>query len=124
MVWKGVVIEESLTDKSILEIVKIMKTRKATLEGESERGNLTFLYIELEDERKDDFVRKAVSSMKDRFYIHVCKGAEMVVIYRNRNFEFSADETDKINEARDYGLSIGILEEQLPSEHLIKNPYG
>jgi hypothetical protein len=124
MVWKGVIIEESLFDKSILNLVKIVKTRKTTLENESERGNLTFLYFELDDKKEDEFVDKALLVIKDRFYLHLCRDERMVVVYRNRMFDFSSNELNKLNQARDYGLSVGILREQMPFEELIKNPYG
>ena len=124
MVWKGVIIEESLFDKSILNIVKIVKTRKTTLEKESERGTLTFLYFELNDKRKDEFVNKALLVIKDRFYLHLCRDERMVVVYKNKEFDFSSNELNKLNQARDYGLSVGILREQMLFEELIKNPYG
>jgi hypothetical protein len=124
MVWKGVIIEESLFDKSILNIVKIVKTRKTTLEKESERGTLTFLYFELNDKKEDEFVDKALLVIKDRFYLHICRNERMVVVYKNKEFDFSSNELNKLNQARDYGLSVGILREQMPFEELIKNPYG
>jgi len=37
MVWKGVIIEESLGNKNILDLVNIMKTKKTTLENEAEK---------------------------------------------------------------------------------------
>jgi len=124
MVWKGVILEESLDDKSILDMVRIVKTEKSTLEEEEEKGFLTFHNIELDDEKKDEFVRKALSSIKDKFYLHICKGDRMIVIYKNKMFEFTSDETDKLNQARDYGLSIGIVREQMPFEKIIKDPYA
>jgi len=123
MVWKGVIIEESLIDKSLLNLVKIVKTRKTTLEEESERGLWTFLCVELDDERKNIFVKKALSSIKNRFFIHICKENNMTVVFKNKMFEFSSDELDKLNETRNYGLSLGILKEQMPFEKLIKHPY-
>ncbi len=122
--WKGVIIEESLDDKSILDRVKIVKSKKSTLEKEAEKGTMTFHYIELNLEKKDGFVKKALGSIKDGWYLHICKDGVMVVIYRNKVFEFSSDEQDKLNQARDYGISISILKEQMPFEVLVKNPYG
>ena len=123
MVWKGVIIEESLEDKSILNLVKIVNSEKMTLENESERGFLIFHQIELDDDKKDEFLEEALSSIKDKFYLHVCKNDFMIVVYRNKMFEFSSNESDKLKEARNYGLSLGILKEQMPFENLIKNPH-
>ncbi len=119
MVWKGVIIEESLEDKSLLELVKIIKTKKTTLENESERGFLTFYYIEVDD--KDKFVEKAIKAIKGQYYIHICQDGIMIVIYKNKAFEFSS--STELNKARDYGLSIGIIKEQLSFEELINDPY-
>jgi hypothetical protein len=124
MSWKGVIIEESLNSSSILNLVKIVKRRKTSLEKESERGVLTFLYIELEDSLKEEFLLKAIYSIKDRFYIHICRENIMIVIFRNKIFKFSSNELDKLGQAREYGLSVGILKEQMPFERLIKNPYS
>ena len=124
MVWIGVIIKESLNDESVLKLVKVIKSRKTTLENESERGFLTFLSVELKDRDKDIFLKKAISSIKDRFYIHIVKEKTMIVVYKNKFFEFSFGKSNKIEEVRNYGLSIGILKEQMPFEKLIKNPYG
>ncbi|UCG95918.1 MAG: hypothetical protein JSV92_02655, partial [archaeon] len=84
MVWKGVIIEESLEDKSILNLVKIVNSEKMTLEDESERGILTFHQIKLEDDKKEKFLEEAISSIKDKFYLHICKNDFMIVVYKNK----------------------------------------
>ncbi len=73
---------------------------------------------------KDEFVKKALSSIKDRFYLHICKEEKMIVVFKEKMFEFSSEKSNEINRAKDYGLSIGILREQMPFEELIKNPYS
>ncbi len=123
MVWKGVIIEESLGDKKLLDLVKIINTYKNTLENEEEKGFLHFHKIELEDSRKDKFIPRAKQAIKQGWYMHICKGNKMAVIFRNRIFEFTDKEKTKINQARDYGLSVGIKKEQLTFENLIKNPH-
>lgn len=124
MVWKGVIIEESLEDKSILNLVRIVRSKKTTLEKEDERGFLTFHYIESDDDKKEEFVKKAATSIKDRYYLHICKEGVMIVVFKNKMFEFSSNELDKLNEARNYGLFVGILKVQMPFEVLIKDPYA
>jgi len=121
--WKGVIIEESLDDKSLLSLVKIIKSRKTTLENENERGFLTFHCIELNDSNLEKFIETAQKSIKNSFYIHICKDNEMTVIFKNKLFRFSSDNPDEMNEAREYGISIGILKEQMPFEKLIENPF-
>jgi len=124
MVWRGVIIEESLNGKSLLKLAKIVETEKSILENEAETGVLTFHKIEVPDKTKDAFLKMARTSIKDNFYIHICKSGVMIVIYRNKIFEFSKNEIEKINEAREYGASRGILREQLEFEVLIDDPWA
>jgi len=124
MVWKGVIIEESLEDKSLLKLARIVGTSSSTLEAEEEKGSLHFHKIEVDDAKKAEFVDKAKRSIKNSWYIHICRGETMVVIFKGKSFEFSSGQKDKLEQARSYGLSIGILEEQLPTERLIEDPYA
>lgn len=124
LMWRGVIIEESLEDKSLLKLAKIDETKKSTLESEEEAGVLTFHKIELLDDKKAEFLKMARTAIKDTFYLHVCKNGVMIVVYRNKVFEFSKNETGKINEARDYGAAHGILREQLEFEVLIDDPWA
>lgn len=122
--WRGVIIEESLENKSLLKLAKIAGTEKSTLENESEAGVLTFHKIALPDAKKGEFLNVARKSIKDKFYLHICKGGVMIVVYKNRIFEFSKSETGKITEAREYGVAHGILREQLDFELLIDEPWA
>jgi len=122
--WKGVIIGESLENKSLLFLVRIIKSRKTTLENENERGTLTFHLITIDDLNFDEFIEKAQKYIKDLFYVHMCKGKEMTVIFRDKIFRFSSDNLEELNKAREYGISAGILKEQMPFEKLIENPFG
>lgn len=124
MVWRGVIIEESLEDKSLLNLAEIVETKKSTLENEAEAGTLTFHKIEVSDAKKDSFLRAACKAVKDRFYLHICNGGVMFVVYKNKMFRFSKKDAAKINEARKYGMAHGILREQLEFEALVENPYA
>ena len=121
MTWRGVIIEESLDDPSLLNLVRIVNTKKSFLENEDEKGLLHFHHVEVE--KKDDFVEKAKKAIKQGWYMHICKDDKMIVIFRNRVFEFSEREKGKIAEAKNYGISIGILPEQMEIENLIRNPF-
>ncbi|MDO8622619.1 MAG: hypothetical protein Q7R52_00060 [archaeon] len=111
MVWLGVILKESLEDLSLLELVKIVETKK-------ERYN-----IEVEDNEKDEFVQKAIRSVKSKFYIHLVKNKLIYVIFRNHMFKFSRGYPE-LETAREYGKSIGIPKKQMPFEELIENPFG
>ena len=119
--WKGVIIKESLKSEKILDKIKIVRTRTTGLEMQG--GRYHFLYFELKDENLEYFVEEAKSAIKNKWYTHVCKGDEMIVVFSGKIFRFKEGETAKIQEARNYGLSIGIIKEQMPFEELIRNPY-
>ncbi len=121
MSWKGVIIEESLENKDLLKMVKIVNTKKSSLE--TEEGILSFHRIEVNVSKKDEFVSKAKSAIKNVWYMHICKSGKMIVIFKNKSFEFTKDDGN-LEKARQYGLSIGIIRKRLGFEKLIENPYG
>ena len=121
MVWKGVILEESLEDKSLLKLVKIVSTDIEKLEGEDRV--MKFHKIELEDKNKEKFIQQAIKVIKQGFYIHIVKNGLMYVIFQNHMFKFSKGYPE-LETARVYGKSIGILEEQMPFEKLLEDPYA
>ena len=94
MVWKGVIIEESLEDKTILNAVKIVDIRESTLENEDKKGILHFHNIQLDDKEKDEFVRRAVSAIKQGWYIHICKDNIMTIIFKGKYFSFTFNKAE------------------------------
>ncbi len=119
-VWQGVVLEESLEDKSILNMTQILDTNVEKLEKENRV--MTFHQVEVPDSDKDEYIRRAEANIKRGFYTHLCKDGHMTVVFKNKVFNFVSDSPELI-EAREYGKSIGIIPEQMPFEHLIDNPF-
>jgi len=110
MTWQGVILEESLEDTSLLNLTKIIKTGKEQMEGEDRV--LTFHNVEVLDENKEEFVRKAIKSIKQSFYLHLCKEGVMYVIFKDKMFKFSKGYPE-LETAREYGKSICIFEKLL-----------
>lgn len=123
MVWKGVMIEESLENAEIFDMVLETGYEETLLEGEDEKGVMHFHQFEISDDKKDSFVSAAKKSIKQGWYLHICNGGKMVVIFKDRIFELAENETNKIEEARNYGLSVGIIREQMPFEEIIRDPF-
>jgi len=119
--WKGVLIKESLDDDKILDEIRIVRTRITGLENQG--GRYHFLYFELGDESLENFIKEASKTIRNKWYMHVCNDNEMIVIFSGKIFRFKDKESSKMEEARSYGLSIGIIKEQMPFEELVKNPY-
>ena len=121
MPWKGVIIKESLSKPLKVEF-GVRKIREAHLETEKERGIMHFLYVEIKDSEKEKFINETKSNVKEGFYIHICKGNEMIVIFRNKAFEIM--NSNDVEKARIYGLSKGIKKQQMNFEKLMRDPWG
>ncbi len=121
--WKGVIIEESLKNKALLNAVYIVDTKKSFLEDEKEKGTFHLHKILVGDSEKPSFVTAVSKAIKQGFYMHICKGSAMAVIFKNKIFEFSEKDNEKIEAARRYGVSIGILKVQMDFEYLLHNPW-
>lgn len=120
MAYKGVILEESLEDKTLLELIKIVSTDIENLENEDRV--MTFHKFELDESKKDEFLEKAKQTIKEAFYTHIAKENELIVIFKDKIFYCKTQE--QMNEAREYGKSRGILEVQMPFEKLIKDPFA
>lgn len=120
MVWKGIVLKESIENNLLLDLVKIVRTEKEKLEGENRA--MIFHKIELDDNKKDEFIRKAIKLIKPGFYLHVVKDKVMYVVFKGKMFKFSRGYPE-LETARNYGKSIGIPEKQMPFEYLINHPF-
>jgi 8-oxo-dGTP pyrophosphatase MutT (NUDIX family) len=118
--WKGVILEESLSDKSLLNLVKIVGTDRSKLEGEDRY--MTFHNVTVEDSKIKGYLEKAMKAIKPGFYTHVCKDGVMYVIFKDKSFTFKKDDPE-LQKARRYGESQGILKEQMNFEHIIDNPF-
>ncbi len=119
-VWQRVILEESLNDKSLLDLVDVVGTDVDKLEEENRV--MTFHKVEIPNSFKDKYIKLVENNIKKGFYTHLCQGGEMTVIFNNKVFSFDKDDS-KLIEAREYGKSIGIIAEQMPFEHLIDHPF-
>jgi len=118
--WRGVVIEESLNEKSLLKKVRIIATKISKLEKENRI--MTFHKIEIPDAEKQEYIENVKKLIKNSFYMHLCKGGEMIVVFKDKVFTFKKSDPELLK-AREYGKSVGIIAEQMPFEHLVDNPF-
>ncbi|MBI4174257.1 MAG: hypothetical protein HY517_01320 [Candidatus Aenigmarchaeota archaeon] len=123
MVWRGVLIEESLGDISILDKVTQVGYAESFLEEEEDKGIMHFHQFEIADEKKNWFIEESKKLLKDGWYTHIGDGKTLIIIFRHKVFEFSLDDRHVMEEARSYGRSIGIIDDQMSFEHLVKDPF-
>lgn len=120
MVWQGVLLEESLEDREILGLAKIIGASTSKLE--EEERIMTFHKVEVEDEDKNRYLDIALHTIKQGFYTHLCKNGEMYVVYKGVVFNFRKEDPN-LRRAREHGKSLGIIEAQMPFEHLTDHPF-
>lgn len=114
MKYQGVIIEESLSDKSVLNHVKILSTKVEPVTEEHKTPwvkQWTLHDVEVPAEKAAEIAEK-ISKALDRehdWYADYKTDTEHYVIYRNKVFHIT-DCSDKkqYDEATEYGISIGI----------------
>lgn len=119
MNYKGVIIEESLADKSVLNDIKILSTKVEPVTEEHKTPwvkQWTLHDVEIPAEKATEIAEK-ISKALDRehnWYADYKTDTEHYVIYRDKVFHIT-DRSDKkqYDEATKYGISIGIPDYQV-----------
>lgn len=102
--YKGTIIENSLSDKNILSKVKIQNTRHA---------DDWILHDVLAEEASISELSKSLAD--GPWYIHLWKPGkdDVKVIFKNKIFDIKFSDKSTWTDAVGYGKSIGIPDEQL-----------
>lgn len=126
MNYKGIIIEESLLDKSVLNEVEILKTEveKTTAEHKSSVKQWTMHNVEIPADKVEDIADKISKALDDKntWYADFKTDTEHYIIYRNKVFHIT-DRLDKTqyDKAREYGISIGIPDYQVDFSPEVKS---
>lgn len=125
MNYKGVIIEESLTDNSVLDKVRVIKTRieKVTDKHKTpwiEKWTLRTVEI---PEREADNVAKLLSESIDvthesSWYVDFKNNRNHYIVFRDKVFKIDILKPFQYKEARDFGIRMGIPEYQMEFERL------
>ena len=105
--YTGIIVEESLEENRILNDLEIIKVKITKEENPAQRWHLYTVRVSKED------IEKLSKNIKTGWYMHFWKGRNIVVIFRNKKFEFNFDDKSTWKPAVEYGLSLGIPKEQL-----------
>ena len=105
--FKGIIIEESLTDNRILNELEIEEFKITKEENPSERWHMYTVKVSKQD------IENLSKNIKDKWYMHFWKGREVIAIFKDKQFKFNFDNKKEWAPVVDYGISIGILKEQL-----------
>jgi hypothetical protein len=102
--YKAIIVENSLADKSILAKIKIQDTRQD--------GDWTLHDALVSKEQIPDFVKALAPGP---WYIHLWQSGsdDVIVVFREKIFTIKHSDKSTWTDAVAYGKSIGIPEEQL-----------
>lgn len=107
--WYGWIIEQSLDDQSIFD-------QFTTIKMKSEEEDWKEHILEVPESKIEAVVESLRKHLKVGWYAHLVKGDEMIVIYKDK--EFKVKEDGDYAPMRDWGLSNGVPEHQLPERGL------
>lgn len=119
MNYKGVIIEESLEDRSFLKRIKIIET---TIEPVTHKHNTpwvsqwTMYSIEIPKELGEELaeeISKLFDKNHPRWYIDYKNDQYHFIIYDRKVFKVDLKNSVLYKDAKDYGISIGIPDYQL-----------
>ncbi|MFH1246908.1 MAG: hypothetical protein V1644_00875 [Candidatus Micrarchaeota archaeon] len=113
----GVIIEESLENKDVLKKVKIIKTK---VEPVTEKHKTPWLKqwtlhsVEI-PENQANAIAKELSLVLERsyWYADFKNKTHHFIIFRNKIFYIDRKNKEQYNEAKKYGLSLGVPEYQV-----------
>lgn len=125
MAYRGIIIEESLTDRSVMDGVLIVSTEvEKTNEGHKTPwiSQWTMHTVEIPDDKADKFAERLSSALdaKHVWYADFKNSTRHLIVFREKVFEINRAHPEEYAEARSYGASLGIPEYQLDFSPQVK----
>jgi len=118
MNYKGVIIEESLEKKDVLKQVKILGTK---IEKVTEKHKTPWLKqwtlhtVEVPEGQADAVAKELSESLdsKHNWYADYKNNTHHYIIFRDKVFYIDRQSKEQYDEAKQYGISLGIPEYQV-----------
>ena len=118
--YQGVIIEESLENKEVLKKIKIISTKVELITEEHKTPWLlrwTLYTVEISDNMAKEIAEK-ISKSLDRdhggsWYADFKNDTHHYIIFRDKNFCIDRKNKEQYDEAKRYGISLGIPEYQV-----------
>ncbi|MBU0706831.1 hypothetical protein KKG41_00480 [Patescibacteria group bacterium] len=116
--YKGVIIEESLEDKNILNDISILKTK---VEPVTDKHKTPWVKqwilhsVEIPNDEVDTIAEKLSKSLDSRhsWYTDFKNETTHYIIFRDKVFKVDRTSNEQYDEAKQYGISLGIPEYQV-----------
>lgn len=119
MTYKGIIIEESLNDASILQDVKILTTKVEKVAEKHQTPWLTqwtLHTVEIPEEKANEFAQKVSRSFDSDhpiWYADFKNDIYHFIVFSNKVFKVDLSNPALYKEAKAYGASLGIPSYQL-----------
>lgn len=120
MNYKGVIIEESLENRNVLKMVNVLSTK---VEKVTEKHKTTWLsqwtlhVVEIPEDEAEEIAEKISQSLDSdhggSWYADFKNDTRHYIIFRNKVFYIDRKSKEQYDEAKRYGLSLGIPEYQV-----------
>ena len=116
--FNGIIIEESLENKEVLKKVKIIKTNVSSVTEKHKTpwvNQWTMHTVEILENQADEIANALSNSLdsKHEWYADFKNKTFHYIIYNNKVFKVDRSKREQYDEAKKYGISIGIPDYQL-----------
>lgn len=123
--FKGVIIEESLEDTSVLKKVSILSTKveKVTKEHQSPwLKQWTLHTVEISEDKAEEIASELSQSLESEheWYADFKNPEYHYIIFRGKVFKVNRSKAEEYEEVRKYGINLGIPDYQLDFSPEIK----
>lgn len=127
--YSGCIIEESLTNKDVLKEFIITKTNVEKVTEESNTPDLdvwTMHIVEIDEDKIESIVpllSKSIDGSRKNggWYTDLKSDDWHYIIFSGKVFKVDRSSVEQYEQAKEYGMSIGIPEYQLPNKSWAKN---
>jgi len=115
---RGIIIEESLENREVLEMIKIIKTKVEQVKEEHKTPWIkqwTLHTVEIPEDSAGEIASEIAISLdsKHEWYADFRNKKTHFIIFRNRVFEVKGKSKEQYEKVKEYGLSLGIPSYQL-----------
>lgn len=116
--YKGVIIEESLEDKSILKDIRILSTKVEKVTEEHRTPWITqwtLHTVEIPEEKVKGIAEKISKSLDSEhaWYADFKNNTRHYIVFRDKVFFVDRQSKEQYDEAKQFGISLGIPEYQV-----------
>ncbi len=118
MNYQGVIIEESLENKDVLKKVKIIKTKVEEVKQKHQTPWIkqwTLHTVEIPENQADEIAKELSNSLDSQhnWYADFKDETHHFIIFRNKVSYIDRTSKEQYDEAKNYGISLGIPEYQV-----------